>query len=185
MLNRHALVLERGDPGLFDVFKRITRGAIGFATGGPGGALRGLISPTRAPRGIIDGGRPPRLPPVGTVVRPGGGVTPIINIPGVKGILQRAIPGGATGLGVPGAVFRDIAGISPVVGGGCPSGFHPNKSSYFTQAGFVPQGSKCVRNRRRNLSNGRANTRSLRRMAAWDKQERRLGKTLKAIARGR
>jgi len=67
----------------------------------------------------------------------------------------------------------------------CPQGFHPNKSDYMTQAGFVAQGTKCVRNRRRNLSNGRANTRSLRRMAAWDKQERKLGKTLKAIARGR
>lgn len=54
-----------------------------------------------------------------------------------------------------------------------------------TQAGLVAKGTRCVRNRRRNLSNGRANTRALRRMAAWDKQERRLGKTLKAIARGR
>jgi len=72
-----------------------------------------------------------------------------------------------------------------MAGSGCPSGFHPNKSSYMTQAGFVAAGSKCVRNRRRNLSNGRANTRALRRMAAWDKQERRLAKTLKAIARGR
>jgi len=70
-------------------------------------------------------------------------------------------------------------------GGGCPQGFHPNKSDYMTKAGFVAEGTKCVRNRRRNLSNGRANTRSLRRMAAWDKQERKLGKTLKAIARGR
>jgi len=69
--------------------------------------------------------------------------------------------------------------------GGCPSGFHPNKSSYMTASGFVAQGTKCVRNRRRNLSNGRANTRALRRMAAWDKQERKLGKTMKAIARGR
>jgi len=71
------------------------------------------------------------------------------------------------------------------VGDGCPQGFHPNKSDYMTKAGFVAKHSKCVRNRRRNLSNGRANTRSLRRMAAWDKQERKLGKTLKAIARVR
>lgn len=72
-----------------------------------------------------------------------------------------------------------------MMGSGCPSGFHPNKSSYMTRVGFVMKGTKCVRNRRRNLSNGRANTRALRRMAAWDKQERRLGRTLKAIARGR
>lgn len=54
-----------------------------------------------------------------------------------------------------------------------------------TQEGFVEQGTKCVRNRRRNLSNGRANTRAMRRMAAWDKQDRKLGSTLKKIARGR
>jgi len=54
-----------------------------------------------------------------------------------------------------------------------------------TKAGFVESHSKCVRNRRRNLSNGRANTRALRRMSAWDKQERKLAKTLKAIVRGR
>jgi len=69
--------------------------------------------------------------------------------------------------------------------GGCPSGFHPNKSTYMTALGLVEKGTKCVKNRRRNLSNGRANTRALRRMAAWDKQERRLGSTLKKIARGR
>lgn len=68
---------------------------------------------------------------------------------------------------------------------GCPSGWHPNKSDYHTASGFVAQGTKCVRNRRRNLSNGRANTRALRRMAAWDKQERKLGTTLKKIVRGR
>jgi len=67
---------------------------------------------------------------------------------------------------------------------GCPSGFHPNKSSYMTLTeGFIEKGSKCVRNRRRNLSNGRANTRALSRMAAWDKQERRRITTLKKIAR--
>jgi len=70
-------------------------------------------------------------------------------------------------------------------GNGCPSGYHPNKSNYMTAQGFVAKGSKCVRNRRRNLSNGRANTRALSRMAAWDKQERKLAKTLKAIVRGR
>jgi len=66
---------------------------------------------------------------------------------------------------------------------GCPSGFHPNKSSYMTASGFVERGSRCVRNRRRNLSNGRANTRALRRLAAWDKQERKRIGVLRRIAR--
>jgi len=145
-------------------------GAIGgFLTGGPVGALGGFVrSPTRSRGGL------PSPPSVtgrhGTTLR---GI-PVVRTPGIRGMLQRGIPGGATGFQVPVAT-----------GSGCPSGFHPNKSAYMTQAGWVDEGSKCVKNRRRNLSNGRANTRSLRRMAAWDKQERRLSKTLKAIARGR
>lgn len=66
---------------------------------------------------------------------------------------------------------------------GCAKGFHVNKSSYFTKAGFVEMGTKCVKNRRRNLSNGRANTRSLRRMTAWEKQDKKRRQTLAAIAR--
>jgi len=68
-------------------------------------------------------------------------------------------------------------------GGGCPKGSHLNRSSYMTMAGFVEKGTKCVSNRRRNLSNGRANTRALRRMAAWEKQDKKRRNTLKAIAR--
>ncbi|HIN78793.1 MAG TPA: hypothetical protein EYM97_08185 [Gemmatimonadetes bacterium] len=157
------------------VHKRIFGAAKGFATGGFSGALGGFLtqggsvaarvrpaSPTFPAPPTIRGGRTPR--PISTVTA----------TPGIAAFVQRAIPGGRTGLQV-----------SVPVTGGCPSGFHPNKSDYMTKAGFVAQGSKCVRNRRRNLSNGRANTRALRRMAAWDKQERRLGKTMKAIARGR
>jgi len=52
-----------------------------------------------------------------------------------------------------------------------------------TAAGFVEKGSRCVKNRRRNLSNGRANTRALRRLSAWDKQERKRIGVLRRIAR--
>lgn len=62
-----------GDPGLFSsiggLFKRAGRGALGFATGGVGGAIAGLTAPTRrsaprmgsftvTPRAIAPGGRP-------------------------------------------------------------------------------------------------------------------------------
>jgi len=67
--------------------------------------------------------------------------------------------------------------------GGCPKGFHINRASYHTAAGFVERGTRCVRNRRRNLSNGRANTRALRRMTAWEKQDKKRRQTLAAIAR--
>jgi len=162
-----------GDKRAF-VHKRILRAAGGFVSGGFSGAARGFFSSGRgavAPRN--SGGRRPQ--PRQMQARRPPPPARVIPVPGIAGAFQRAIPGGKTGL---------MVAAAPA-GGGCPQGFHPNKSDYMTRAGFVAEGTKCVRNRRRNLSNGRANTRSLRRMAAWDKQERKLGKTLKAIARGR
>jgi len=155
------------------VHKRILGAVGGFISGGPLGAVRGFVT--------TGGGSRKGLPRTAAIMQRGGGAGPVQRtipvrpIPSIRGLAQRIVPGGATGLQV----------TVPAAGSGCPSGFHPNKSDYMTKAGFVAQGSKCVRNRRRNLSNGRANTRALRRMAAWDKQERRLGKTMKAIARGR
>jgi len=156
------------------VHKRLLRTAGGFLSGGFTGAARGFLSsgqrPTpRAPRRSFR--RPTRTAPA----RRRAPTRRVVPTPGFRGAVERFVPGGRTGL---------MVAAGPA-GGGCPQGFHPNKSDYMTKAGFVAEGTKCVRNRRRNLSNGRANTRSLRRMAAWDKQERKLGKTLKAIARGR
>ena len=156
------------------VHKRLFGAAKGFFGGGVIGATRGFLSENggsrrRAPSRSFR--RPTRTAPA----RRRPQARRVVPVPGFRGRIERALPGGRTGLMVPAAAPS----------GGCPQGFHPNKSDYMTKAGFVAEGTKCVRNRRRNLSNGRANTRSLRRMAAWDKQERKLGKTLKAIARGR
>jgi len=156
------------------VHRRILRTAGGFFSGGLTGAARGFLSSGRRPSPVRTRSRfrppprriaPQRRPPPRRVV----------PAPGLRAFGQRLVPGGGTGLMV----------ASGPTGDGCPQGFHPNKSDYMTKSGFVAKHSKCVRNRRRNLSNGRANTRALRRMAAWDKQERRLGSTLKKIARGR
>ena len=148
-------IAQRGDPGLFSVLGKIGRAAVGFATGGVAGAV-GALQPrvTQAPR----------LPPVGTIVRPGGAIQ--VPASGFQAAVQRFLPGGETGL----------------VAAGCPKGHHLNKAGYHTLAGFVPAMSRCVKNRRRNLSNGRANTRSLRRMAAWEKQDKRRHITLRKIA---
>jgi len=156
------------------VHKRLLRTAGGFFSGGLTGAARGFLSTSRRPqprRTTSAFRRPRRRSPAPRRAPP----RRVVNAPGLRGAFERFVPGGRTGL---------VVAAGPA-GGGCPQGFHPNKSDYMTKAGFVAEGTKCVRNRRRNLSNGRANTRSLRRMAAWDKQERKLGKTLKAIARGR
>lgn len=57
----------------------------------------------------------------------------------------------------------------------CPSGFHPNKTSYFLKNGtFVPEGSKCVKNRRRNALNPRAASRAISRLESAKKAVSRL-----------
>ncbi len=68
-----------GDPGFFDTIKRIGRAAVGFATGGPVGAVTAAFSPPRS--------------------QPSAGV-PIIASPGIRARIERAVPGGATGLEV-------------------------------------------------------------------------------------
>jgi len=155
-LGSQRAILLRGDPGLFDILKRVGRTALGVLAGGPVGAVQTLARPFH-PRGVS-------LPPVGEVRGPGRIQIPV---PGLIGAGQRFVPGGQTGF----------------VEAGCPKGFHLNKAAYMTMAGAVAARSKCVRNRRRNLSNGSANTRALRRMAAWEKQDKKRRVTLKAIAR--
>jgi len=165
--------VQNGESRSF-VHKRLIRAAGGFIGGGFTGAARGFIkTPKRA--GVIPGTNRLTSARIALNAKRARQQRAIVRAPGLRAGIERLVPGGRTGL--------MVAAASP--GDGCPQGFHPNKSDYMTKAGFVAEGTKCVRNRRRNLSNGRANTRSLRRMAAWDKQERRLGKTLKAIARGR
>lgn len=52
----------------------------------------------------------------------------------------------------------------------CPGGCHANKSDYFLRSGaFVPKGSRCVRNRRRNPLNPRAMDRAAGRLRAAKK----------------
>jgi len=156
------------------VHKRLFGAAKGLIGGGFSGAVGGFLTSGRrpSPRSVVSRTRSSQIQRFG-LRRPGPRA--VVPRPGLRAAGQRLIPGGQTGLMVAG----------PAVGDGCPQGFHPNKSDYMTKAGWVPAHSKCVRNRRRNLSNGRANTRSLRRIVAWDKQDRKLGKSLKSIARGR
>jgi len=149
-------VLLRGDPGLFDILKR---GASFLAR---------KVAPTLIP------------PPI----RLG-----LDLARGARGIRQIALPAPPPGLRFPqGPGTLSIAGGGGLGGaelmaGGCPKGFHANRSSYHTLTGFVERGTRCVRNRRRNLSNGRANTRALRRIVATEKQDKKRRTVLKAIAR--
>lgn len=140
-----------GDPGFFDVLKRIGRVGLGFATGGPVGALTAAL-PTRRP-----------------MQGPSGFVRP-----------ARFLPEVATGFGVGAgtvAANRFLGGGGGATAeAGCPKGYRLNKSDYYTQEGFVPKGTRCVRNRYRNPYNKKAAKRSAYRLKA-------LGTGMKTIKR--
>lgn len=138
-----------GDPGLFSFLGKVGKaalgGAVGLLTGGPGGAIAGITSGfAPQPRGELQ--LPMSAPPGSFPTGPG---TSVQKVPGVRGAVQRALPGGATG-------FQAV---------GCPPGFHANKADYFLRDGtFVAAGTRCVRNRRRNPLNPRALRRAVARV---------------------
>jgi hypothetical protein len=168
-LHSQRAIALRGDPGLLGALGGAIKGVF---TGGIPGAIAGAVSGFAGKQPTVS-----TLPGPGQIPRPGGAIgttMPITRGPGVTGILQRALPFGATG-------YETVLG-GP--GMGAPSGYHLNKTGYYTASGYVPPKSKYVRNRSRNVSNGRANMRALRRLEAWDKADRKRRKALKAIARG-
>jgi len=138
MTFHQGLTRTQGDPGIFGTLGRIIKGAAGgLLTGGPIGAITG---------GIAGGVGPQQRMPV-----PIGVPLPPVPIPGITGFVQRRLPGGASGFECP-------------PGGGCPSGFRPNKSAYFLKDGtFVAPGTRCVKVRRMNAANGKAVRRAIRR----------------------
>lgn len=139
-----------GDPGIFGAIK----GAVGgFLRGGPVGALTGAVS------GFTSGGRPrspvpARLPSFPT------GVGPRFAPP------VQSRNGGGTITSPAGTTIK------------CPSGTHPNKSDYFLKDGsFIPKGSRCVKNRRRNPLNPDALRRAVGRIDAgkvWQEKMREI-----------
>lgn len=153
----------QGDPGLFGflgkVGKGILGGAAGLLTGGISGAATGAVSPFLGSRAKARLGlaAPPQQVPQAQrggfrVPAPGPGqirVRPGAVLPGGRPFISRE-----GGQQVP-------AGMKLA----CPGGFHPNKSSYFLSDGtFIPEGSKCVKNRRRNPMNPRALDRAIGRL---------------------
>lgn len=138
--------------------------------------------------GIISTIFPPVAPIISTISRFAGGGGPVAiagpgcgpgtvlrngrcEVVGIGGVFERLLPGGQPGQ-------FPIA----TTGSGCPSGMHPNKSSYFTSAGFVEKGTKCVSNRRRNNLNPRAATRAASRLVGFTKDVKRVDKALRKIA---
>lgn len=68
--------------------------------------------------------------------------------------------------------------------GECPRGFHKNKSTYrlVTSGDLIVEGTRCVRNRRRNPDNGRASLRAARRLLARQKHAKTIDDALRSLA---
>lgn len=77
-------------------------------------------------------------------------------------------------------------------GGGCPTGFRLNKSTYVTRGGGTSRwspglqihekGTECVRRRKINAGNGRAATRAVRRLVSFYRLSQRVAKQLRRAA---
>lgn len=104
----------QGDPGFFSslgkIFKKVLPIAVGFATGGPLGAVvagagslvggRGAAPPIGAPGArarAAPGMRLTRVPAAQLQTFPGGAPSAALGIPSARQIAQRLVPGGATG----------------------------------------------------------------------------------------
>lgn len=153
-----------GDPGLFGFIGKALKTATGLIPG-PIGTISRSLFPTRpstfAPISVAGPTRPTFATPTffpQNVPQAANGGTPS-GAPTAGGGLARLFPGGETGIGT-----------------GCASGFHPNKTSYFTKEGFVEKGSKCVKNRRRNPLNPRAASRAIGRLESATKATKRITK---------
>jgi len=104
-------------------------------------------------------------------------VSRIVGAPGIRAAIERAVPGGATGL----MVAQEDQGMAAMQAGKpCPvSGYHWNKSGYFLLSGeYVYPGTKMVKNRRRNPANPRATSNAITRL----KGAKRYAKSLSAIS---
>lgn len=144
----------RGDPGIFSFLGKAvgTIARVGSKIlPGPAGAILGTV-------GGFLGGRAARPTP------PAGFAPMQTSMTG----LQLGGPRGIT-LGVQRTQAVTASARVQNGGGGCPSGYHLNKSGYYDRSGFVPPGSRCVRNRRMNVANPRALRKGLRRVAGFGK----------------
>ena len=145
----------RGDPGLFGSLFGGIKGAVGgLLRGGPLGAITGGIG------GVLGGGRTaPAMPRIASITQQRQ-----MPRPGVVAAVQRAVPGGQTGM-------------QPI-----PRGYRYNKSGYYTKDGqYHAPGTRLVRTRRRNPANARALRRALSRAEAFGGIVKRVRKTTRKL----
>jgi hypothetical protein len=154
----------RGDPGLFGFLGKIAKTVVRAVVPG-GGALLDIAG------GILKARRPP-----GTSLATIPQVGPPAFQPNVQTQVQT---GGLFNLG-----YQQIGGGGGGGGGGAAQvpmvrgpdgqlcqlkGYHVNRGRYYTRAGVVEPGTKCVKNRRMNVLNPKALRRGLRRAFGFKK----------------
>lgn len=161
----------RGDPGLFGFLGKAARGVLGVAGSivpGPIGAGLTAIhkatgrrqplpariqTPEQRQRWFEQNTSFAPAPPM-----PGPGVRPT---PGIAGMAQRAIPGGAIGYEPTGVCI--------------PKGYKLNETGYHLKDGtYVPPNSKIVKIRKRNPLNPRAASKAISRLESAKKASERL-----------
>ena len=159
----------RGDPGLF--------GSIGRALGGVAKTVgRFVPGPAGGILTTVGGALAPSRPAPTTVAPPMRPTFTGMRVGGPYGIEV----GRKTGYYASGQLPVPVTAAGGV---GCPKGYRLNMSSYFLRDGtFVPEGSKCVRYRYRNVANGRALKRAIARTKAFDKLVKDNRKTLRSLS---
>ena len=150
----------QGDPGFFSFLGKAARGVTGLVSklGIP------IVSGAAGIASSFLGGGVPQAAVGPGFQRFAGPMLPLqtarqIPAPGIAGVMQRAIPGGATGMQ------------------GCGNGTRPNKSGYYVQGGqYVPPGTVCVKRRRMNPLNPRALSKAMRRIESAKRATTVLGR---------
>lgn len=183
-----------GDPGLFGFLGKAVKGITGLvskALPGPIGAAAGAVSRVLPGTGrgtprVVSARQAGVSPMLGRTAALGGAGLVAGTLGGAFGGNGRCGPGQVR-VGnrcvSPGDVFPGgapfISPAGPAAGTqiACPSGFHPNKQSYRLKDGtFVPKGSKCVKNRRRNPLNPRALDRAISRVSSAKRASKKLSR---------
>jgi hypothetical protein len=133
--------------GIGSFLKGAAKAAIGFVTGGPIGAIQAVTShPSSAAPAA-------QLPAMPSTPIPSSMISPT---PGIAGVVQRTLPGGASGY--------QLQGV--------PRGYHVSRSS-----------GRVVKNRRRNFANGKALNRAVSRVAGFERMVKRTRKSLRSLAK--
>lgn len=160
----------RGDPGLKDIFSKVT-GVVGNIMPGPLGALAKAASAATASRPSAP------LPAPSAIPRPSTSMTGI----------QVSSPFGSITAGrtTTQTTSYGVSGIPLAAGSdSCPKGYKLNSSGYHLRDGtFIPPRSRCVRIRHRNVANGKALTKAISRAGSFEKMVKRNRKNLRKLAK--